>query len=217
MLVDNKLNFLSQRWLPELTTIKTEFNVANSNGLKVSKEGLGEIIITENSIMNIKVNTILWGQNIPALKVSETVNEWFSDLLKQPVLLLYLDYVNSEKSFTDTAPVHIISTASINYLNSLLSEPISYKRFRPNLVLQHSTPFIEDELTDFNVNGIQFNFIKKCARCTVPNVNQNTGKISKEPMKTLNNIRRFGGKVYFGSLFKNLNNGKISVGNDIAT
>lgn len=50
-------------------------------------------------------------------------------------LYLFLTSIHVQTSFADTAPVHLISEASVEKLNTKLETPLPIERFRPNIIL----------------------------------------------------------------------------------
>ena len=101
-------------------------------------------------------------------------------------------------SFADGYPILLANSASLNDLNSKLSSPIEMNRFRPNIVVDGNLPFAEDNWKRIKIGDVSFKVAKKCARCHVININQDTGLSSKEPLKTLSTFRKEGNKVNFG-------------------
>jgi uncharacterized protein YcbX len=51
---------------------------------------------------------------------------------------------------------------------------------------------------EFAIGNLSFVAAKPCARCAVPNINQQTGAIEKEPNRILSTFRKFDGKILVG-------------------
>ena len=103
---------------------------------------------------------------------------------------------------------------------------ISMDRFRPNIVVKGvSRPFAEDCWAKVRIgNEALFRVSKPCARCTMPTVDQATGKRSKqdEPTKTMREFRLFNWvkprkkEVFFGqNLVQLQQEGSIRVGDAV--
>jgi uncharacterized protein len=125
--------------------------------------------------------------------------------------------VNNESvSFADGMPYLVIGQASLDELNTRLEIPVPMDRFRPNLVFTGGKAFEEDDWDKVKIGNSLFKVTKPCARCVMTTVDQNTGKKSKEPLKTLSTYRNVNGKVMFGQNMLLLEGEKISVG-DLVT
>src|SRR3546814_15216672 len=71
-------------------------------------------------------------------------------------------------------------------------------RFRPNIVLQGLEAYEEDYLSGMRVGNMEFAFVKRCARCPIPNIDQATGLSADEPGITMAENRMFPEGVLFG-------------------
>lgn len=143
-------------------------------------------------------------------------------------------------NFPDEMPIQIASEASIADLNTRLKErgieEITIERFRPNIVIKGAEAWSEDNWKTVRINGstaplssylpsalssltgsIDIDVASRCPRCTIPNVNSETGEKSiKEPFDTLMTFRRVdeGVKWFpcFGMLCIPRSEGEIAVG-----
>ena len=68
---------------------------------------------------------------------------------------------------------------------------------------------------EITINDIRFRLPKPCSRCPVPTINTETAARSKEPLKTLNRLRRWNNHVYFGQNALHDNIGELSIGSDV--
>jgi uncharacterized protein YcbX len=101
-------------------------------------------------------------------------------------------------SFADRYPFLLISQESLDDLNERLKKPVLMNRFRPNLVVCGCQAFDEDRLEHITVGEVGFKVAKPCSRCSITTVDQHTGRVGHEPLKTLAMYRKRNGKVYFG-------------------
>ena len=204
MLTDESGNFLSQRQLPDLTQFIPVFH-ENLTIKHLPSGSEKKIEITEfDQIRKVEV----WGQYCSAHGTSNEINRWLSEILNQKVDLVYMDDhdlraiesadVDDIVSFADGYPILMANNASLNDLNSKLTSPIEMNRFRPNIVVEGDVPFAEDNWKRIKIGDLTFKVAKKCARCHVINIDQDTGVSSKEPLKTLSTFRKEGNKVNFG-------------------
>ena len=141
---------------------------------------------------------------------------------------------NGQTGFADGFPFLIASNASLNAINQKLNEKynnnsnnnncelITMTHFRPNIVVDGCEAFEEDTWNEINIKGMSFKVCKPCARCTIPNINPNTGEFrtDNEPTATLKEFRKgkhltdslqvydkkWDGQVFFG---QNLDHGGL--------
>lgn len=220
MLVDADGTFISQRSFPELAL----FNCALKKDLMEIRYGSESIsfplIPGEGSYRNVSV----WGTHFMGQNINQEVSEWFSDLLNNPVSLVYMGKdsnriktfdkapYNSRVSFADGYPYLLVGTASLDHLNSRLNGSISMNRFRPNIVVNTSEPHEEDNWYGFRTEDVYFKNIKPCARCIMTTIDQETASKGKEPLNTLSKYRKEANKIYFGTNLIALNKGVVRQG-----
>ena len=141
--------------------------------------------------------------------VQEAASEWFSSYLREDCRLVFSpdrfhravdpEYAPGHKtSFSDGYPLLLTTEESLEDLNRRQTRPSSMKRFRPNLVVRGGSPWEEDTWRVLQIGEVRLELVKPCARCLVTTVDQGTGAIGKEPLKTLSDFRGWGGKAYFG-------------------
>lgn len=97
----------------------------------------------------------------------------------------------------DGFPLLIASEASLKELNSRLlkkgKDVIPMSRFRPNIVVSGcSVPFEEDNWKVIRIEGVLFHIVKGCPRCKQSCTDQDTGKVSDEPLATMTEFRALG-------------------------
>lgn len=233
MLVDEKGDFLTQREIPEMATLKVEpgereLKIFAKNGENIS------ISLAENqNAEEIKVS--VWKSRLTAKTAEDAVNQWFSDALKLNCRLVQMTEnskrivsplyavrkYRDEVSFADGYPLLLIGEKSLEDLNAKLENPVPMNRFRPNVVFKNGAAFAEDKWKKIRVGETIFHVVKPCARCVVTTINQETGEIAgKEPLKTLSTYRlvKRGGKskINFGQNLIAENAGaKIRVGDKV--
>lgn len=167
----------------------------------------------------------IWDDVVNAVRVSDEVDAWFSLVLGMECRLFYQPDTSirltdakysitkeEHTSFADGYPILIIGQASLDNLNERLEEPVSMKRFRPNLVFSGGEAHQEDDLKYFNVGTAKLVGVKPCGRCVMTTINPETAEKGKEPLRTLNDYRKVGNKILFGQNLLVVEKGKISVG-----
>lgn len=208
MLIDDKNKFLSQRRLPQMALIKT-FMVDNTLILSAPKMENIHLSLDESHEGETLI-TQIWQDQCPARCVSEKLDAWFSGFLKRSCRLVYQpktvirsvdpNYATaSDKvNFSDGFPFLLLSEASLMALNEVMGLKLTMRRFRPNLVIANCKPYAEDYWRKISIGEIDFRLPKACSRCSIPAIDPITATINKEPLTTLNRLRKWQHKVYFG-------------------
>jgi uncharacterized protein len=220
MVVDEEGVFLSQRKHP----IMSQIRISREGGfLTVSSAGKRDMVIEPQMEAN-ELQVRIWDDDVVATDMGDPASLWFSQVLGQKVRLVTIgakynrnvqvsDIVYSSKMhFGDSCPILVTTTASLDDLNSRLSEPVPMDRFRPNMVIDGAYPYEEDTWKYIRIGDQLLQFAKKCGRCTVTTIDQDTGESGMEPLATLAQYRRDGTKVCFGSYYIPITTGSISVG-----
>jgi len=229
MIVNNDGRFISQRELAKMATIKTKI-VAGQLTLSHMDS---EIKVPSAGAHFEQKKITLWNDTFEATHLSNQVDIWLSDILQQDCQLVYMqedvqrqidmDFSPNGQnvSFADAYPILLISQASLDDLNSKLQKPVNINRFRVNIVVAGTNAFAEDDWQDLSINGIEFKAVKKCSRCIVPSINQQTGiKDQAKMLSVLSNYRKEDKKIKFGQnlIYKNtssINEQWISSGDEI--
>lgn len=152
----------------------------------------------------------IWKDNCMGSVMPAPVNQWFSEQLQTDCQLVYMSEeslrpINPESakpgekvSFADGYPYLVLGQTAMDALNEKLDQPVPIDRFRANLIFTGGEAHEEDKWKGFKIGNAVFRGIKPCARCQVPNINQQTAAIEKEPNRTLATYRRFDRKIFFG-------------------
>ncbi|KAK1972680.1 MOSC N-terminal beta barrel domain-containing protein [Colletotrichum sublineola] len=109
---------------------------------------------------------------------------------------------------SNESPILMINSASLHALNREIEanggRPVPSKSFRANLVIgatrdSDQPAWAEDGWESLTIGGEEFKTMGACHRCQMVCVDQETGERHQEPFVTLAKVRRFDGKVYFGT------------------
>jgi uncharacterized protein len=242
MIVSSEGLFFTQRTKPEMALLKA---TVENEKLTISEKNNPKKTISfsvfEKNGQQMKVK--VWSSVCEANIVSIEVDEWLSEILKTPCRLVKMpDNVerrideeynqgNDLVGFADGYPYLFIGESSLNELNSRLTNKVSMRRFRANLVFSGGEPFEEEKWSKFSIENrenqvIPFEGLKPCGRCVVITLNPDTGETphKKEPLKTLSTYRMKGKSIIFGmnvvfrkENWKNEILPVISLGNSIKT
>jgi uncharacterized protein YcbX len=170
----------------------------------------------------------IWDDVVRGTRVSNEADAWFTTVLGKKCSLFYQPddsirltdpkySITKEEhtSFSDGYPILVIGQASLDNLNERLDEPVSMKRFRPNLVFTGGDAYVEDFWKYFSVGEAKLVGVKPCARCVLTTINPETAEKGKEPLKTLTQYRNKNNKILFGQNLLVVETGKIAVGDEI--
>lgn len=207
MVIDADNTFVSQRTEARLARIKPHL----TDALQLHAPDMPAIDVPLDA-GGSSLSVHVWEDTVDAVTVSSEVDAWLSEVLSQPVRLVYLpddshrpidpDYVqagaHNEVSFADGYAVLVISEASLEDLNTRLETPLPMNRFRPNIVVRGCAPYEEDDWTTLQAGAGQLNLVKPCGRCVVTTTNQTTLERTPEPLRTLATYRKQGSHVMFG-------------------
>lgn len=227
MVVRGDGQFITQRQYPAMALIKTE--VVGDGTLHLTAPDMEPHTVhsrIDGSFNPMKVT--VWNDDCEAIDEGEEAATWLSEYLSIDCRLVRMtasfrreideDHRADGENivgFADGFPLLIISAASLTDLNNRLDEPLLMNRFRPNIVVDGCEPFAEDRWKEISINGVKLSLVKRCDRCTITTVNQESGSRSKEPLKTLSEFRKEGDKVFFGQNAVHATQGKIRVGDAV--
>jgi uncharacterized protein YcbX len=225
MLVDPNNIFISQREVPEMALMKVQIA---DEGIRINfPPKNSSYTIPFQPVNNEFANVIIWDDTCVGQFVSNDTDDWFSAMLGIQCRLVYMPdetaritdqrYTpgHSITSFSDAYPFLIIGQASLDDLNSRLSEPLPMDRFRPNIVFTGGSPYKEDTMHTLVIGDITFHGVKLCARCTITTIDQATATKSKEPLRTLAGYRFRDNKILFGQNLVHEGLGEIAVGDTL--
>ncbi len=224
MLVDSDQTFLSQRRLPRMALIKTALT---SDSLIVSAPEMDTIALELEPQDGQTLSATVWRDQVDVMAVSAKADEWFSRFLQTPCRLVYqtdksirqvdqnFAKPNDKTAFSDGFPFLLFSESSLATLNKAMPLDLPVSRFRPNLVVKGCGSYAEDSWRDIAIGAVNFRLPKPCSRCSVPAIDPETAKTGKEPLTTLNRLRKWENKVYFGQNAIHDNYGILSVGDEV--
>lgn len=225
MLIDDNNRFLSQREVATMALLKVGLG---DTGLTVTNTAdASTLFIPFAPKKNEFIEVVIWDDTCKGQLVSDEADKWFTQALGLNCRLVYMPddshrptdprYAdNNITSLSDGYPFMMIGQASLDELNSHLDEALPINRFRPNMVFTGGSPYHEDTMNEFTINGIHFNGVKLCARCNITTINQVNASKGKEPLKTLAGYRSKNKKIYFGQNVVHAGVGVITVGDELS-
>ena len=222
MVVTPDGEFLTQREYPRLALVTPtlekgmlELSAPNYDSLQLGIQTSGTPWLVN-----------VWkSKGVHAIDQGEEAAAWFSDWLRTPVRLVhvadgYKRLINEQYAvnaddhtgFADGYPILLTSEEGLQDLNSRLDSPVPMNRFRPNIVVRGSSPFVEDTWNRIRIGNVELAVVKPCARCEVTTIDKETLERSKEPLKTLGKYRKQKLGAIFGQNVIPLEEGRIGVG-----
>ncbi|MBN1210123.1 MAG: MOSC domain-containing protein [Myxococcaceae bacterium] len=226
MLVRPDGSGITGREFPSLVRVSA---VPTDGGLRLSGLKMPELRVPTPAAHAPRMDVTLFGDRCSAARADEAAGRWFTQLLGEPVALVYVDakmqrpvdptYGSPEDrvGFPDAFPLLLLSRASVEELNRHLARPVTVEHFRPNLVVEGCEPFAEDTWRRLRVGSAELEIVKPCARCVFTTVDPETGvkDLDGEPLRTLTQLRRNGKKVLFGQNVLVRRPGTLQVGDPI--
>ncbi len=127
-----------------------------------------------------------------------------SDIRQEP-----LASASQKGHFFDFAPIHIITTSSLNQIRKYYPQgKFDLKRFRPNIVIdtEDKTGFVENKWLGKTLHigaGLQIKIIEPCPRCVVTTLKQGELEKDNEILKTIVRHNQVESYTYYpGTLLK---------------
>ncbi|MCX6129989.1 MAG: MOSC domain-containing protein [Proteobacteria bacterium] len=211
LLVDEKYRFLSQRSHPAMARLHIE----SFEPLKMTLDQ-SSIVVPSSSSSQRACQVKVWSDEVSALDLGDEVAIFLSNKFGSPVRLCKSTDASRRKVkaslteaqpvehyFADSFPYLVISQESLDLLNFKLGEQklaaVSMNRFRPNIVIKGWQAHAEDTLQTLLIGKhVRLRLADPCSRCNVILVDQETGQVNSEPLRTLSQYRKQGSKIYFG-------------------
>ncbi|MDX6356690.1 MAG: uncharacterized protein QOF98_3593 [Streptomyces sp.] len=233
MLVDIRTQkAVTQREDPRLALLAAE--PVGGGGVRVhapGREPLDIAVPPPGPLMTVG----MFADKFEALPVGGAADRWFGEFLDAPVRLMHMDdpavrrpvdpeyaLPGDRVGFADGFPLLVTTTASLHALNELIAAgdrpqegPLPMNRFRPNVVIDGTAPWVEDGWYRLRIGEVLFRVAKPCGRCVITTTDQTTGLRGKEPLRSLARHRKFGSSLVFGQNLIPEHSGTLRVGDPL--
>ncbi len=221
-IINAQQKILTARENQKLLTIQPHIQ---NNALTLSTPKQSNISI---DISYIPANTIevgIFSDVASANIVGSETDDWLSHVLEEKCRLVSIDTTRLRKmkpkyngletdfiSFSDIAPIHLISEASLADLNAKLDHSVTINRFRPNIVVSGCKAYEEDRWTHITIGNCEFEVTLKTPRCTFTTIDPLTTTVDskQEPLRTMASYRKTNSTVDFGIYLKPTKMGRIN-------
>ena len=240
MLISGSGKFITQRQFPRLAQVQVKITEQNII-LSLEDQSFPSLTFSP-SLTGMTIEAEIWHDRVQTIDQGDRVANWFHQLLdldankicrlvKQSphqLRLLKQKYPSEEDipvSLADNYPVMLTASASLVELNQRIAEihlsqkqAIPMDRFRSNIVVETTEPFIEDHWSLIQIGEIGFRVARPCSRCIITTINQKQGQKNqlKEPLSTLGTFRQLSEQgVMFGVNMIPQNEGIIRKGDHL--
>src|SRR5690349_11740135 len=232
-LIDDGGKVVTQRQQPRLALAAAE--LMPGGGVRLSAPGMEPLTVqAPRPVGTVPVE--IFGDKVEGVLAEDAAaHTWCSEYLGAEVRLVHMDAPATRRpvdpeyarpgetvSFADGYPLLLTTRASLDALNSLIAQgpraaegPLPMNRFRPNVVVEGTAAWAEDDWSRIAVGEVTFRVTKLCGRCVVTTTDQGTAARGKEPLTTLGRHRRIDGKLAFGQNLVPLTTGTIRVGDAV--
>ena len=229
MVVDAHGDFITQREQPRMALIKPQLK---ANEMILRAPGMLALHVNIDAV-EAPAQVTVWNDTVSAYDMGNVAAQWFTDFLsltdaglpaanapklrmvrfdpdhKRLANLSWTKGVEAMTQFADGFPMLILSTASLDALNSKLvaagQAQVGIERFRPNIVISGLEAHDEDRLNELTIAtdacAVQLDLVKPCPRCPIPNIDPATAISSpavNDMLQTYRQDARVGGSITFG-------------------
>ena len=166
-------------------------------GLTISAPEVGTIDVKRPDANDVTVHALI-GDEVACADAGDEAAAFFTEVLGFEARLAALTPESSRPmrlfrgrltGFADAAPVLVANMASLDDLVARASEPFGIERFRANLIVTNNEPWSEDTWTDFSIGDADLVARVEWPRCSVPQIDQETGERHREPALVLRKHR----------------------------
>lgn len=212
MITDESYRFRTQRkengGFTRMAFIEPQFiNNGEHMMLQARDDSVPQCCFIVRTSTTAPVRVTIHDDTCDAIDQGDEAAQWLTRFLQVPCRLVRMtdtfyrrvDPVFSpqtaQASFADAYPVLLISDASLADLNSRLERqgkpPVCRENFRSCLWTGGGQPYEEDRWKRFRINGVVFDVVKPCQRCSITQVDWQRGQYreDKEPLMTLRSYR----------------------------
>ncbi|MBT2387418.1 MOSC domain-containing protein [Streptomyces sp. ISL-11] len=235
MVADDDGALISQRQHPKLALASSR--PLAGGGVRLDAPGAEpiDVAVPDLAEQGGTVTVQIFRDKVEAVPAGAAADAWLSAYLGTSARLLHMDDPAIRRpvdprysrpgetvSFADGYPLLATTTASLGALNSLISQgnhpeegPLPMNRFRPNVVVDGTAPWAEDDWRRVRIGEVTFRAVKPCGRCVVTTTDQHTAERGKEPLRTLARHHLIGKALVFGMNLIPEHTGVLRVGDEV--
>lgn len=230
LIVDENLQFVTGRQLPELVLLRSSFlsqQISQPKGLKLNYQDESyDFFFPEDQkqaccdLFTCKI----WKDEVPCFEPSSECSQFISHIFSRPLKLVQMSEgkrrlsrsshdqsITGTYHFADAYPFLLTNTASLQSF----SQKEVMLRYRPNIVVDSGVPYEEENWQGFTAGPIHFYNAESCSRCVFINVDPCTGERDAKNESALASLVHNRKKSIFGINLIHKGRGTISVGQDL--
>ncbi|MFJ5678193.1 MOSC domain-containing protein [Streptomyces sp. NPDC093097] len=232
LVVDTAGRQFTQRQRPRLALVHAEG--LPGGGLRLTAPGMPPLAVeAPEPVATVPVE--VFADVVEAVPAGPEAAAWWSTYLGVACRLVHMDAPDKRRpvdprhaepgdmvSFADGYPLLLTTSASLDALNSLIAQgdhadegPLPMNRFRPNVVVEGTAPWAEDDWRRVRIGEVVFQVAKPSGRCMVTTVDQRTAARGKEPLRTLARHRRIDDRLVFGQNLIPRGTGSLRIGDPL--
>lgn len=239
-LVTKDGNFQNLKDFARLTLITSSIK---DNALCLDSDGMATLMLPLDPVIQPESVTTVTVKDtpLPALDCGDKAAAWICKVLQQEGLRLNYSapslakrlsckvfkawktevHDDDEVAFQDFVPCMVMCDSSMDALNERLDKPITCINFRPNLMIEGTKPFDEDNWKELYIGDkAQLRYVDNCTRCLITTIDPETGAKDKDeqPLKELKRFRcmdPYGPKPVMGVHMSVEMEGEIKVGDPV--
>jgi MOSC domain-containing protein len=121
--------------------------------------------------------------------------------------------IKQNRGVFDAAPLSLISTQSVGAIDELVRPQLVPKRFRPNLVIETSGPYREDDWVGhtLTIGSMRMRVDRRDERCVITSTDPETTAVDPSVLKTIGRERN----ACLGVYGTPVDPGRVAVGDEI--
>ena len=213
-IIDDRGRLMTQRQIARMVQVKADYRLEPETLTLTFPDGLS---VDGPPDAADGVATFIFGRMVKGNVVAGGFNEALSTFCGADLRL-----VKSEEpgQAQDAYPVSILSQGSLDQLASEagLSTPLDNRRFRPNFLVDNSTPHEEDTWVGSDVSigdEVRISVVSRDPRCAITTHDPNTGQRDMNTLRVILGYRPDPQAAYFGVYGTVLASGPVSLGDEV--
>ena len=212
--IDERGRLMTQRQIARMVQVKADYRLDPETLSLTFPDGstVQGTPATEDS-----VTTFIFGRMVRGNVVSGDFNQALSTFCNADLRLVKSETPGQAQ---DAYPISILSQGSLDQLASQagLSSPLDNRRFRPNLLVDNSTPHEEDTWVGSEVavgDEVRISIVSRDPRCAITTHDPNTGQRDMNTLRVILSYRPDPQAAYFGVYGNVIAPGLASLGDEV--